>query len=609
LSNLVSGELHHKTFDNLGGSLNELAPPGEIPLDEKVFCENWKAHKDGKSMVKRPGYEDFDTGQAGYDFGTEIIKGIFDFKDTDGDRRTMVITENKIYVKDPSVPEWNEVYSQVDAITRPIKPVAFESGRPIVVGFDKNLTIEPDASYELGLDPPETTPTVAVGAAGDLTGTYKYLVTFYRSGNYPVESNPSDASAEVSPATQKVDLTNIPTSADPKVNCRRIYRTFAGGAVFYWLVDIEDNVTTTYEDNIHDDSLGDEVSYDRYKPPLGDAIEVWDNRIWILNCEENSVSFTNTGEAEEMAAENVFYVKAREPDNLTTLKAFGDKLYLFKAKGSIHVIEKLGISSYTMTEREETIGCDAPLSVAGDTVLIFKSKHGIEVFNGSSFYRPVLSQKVQRTFDSINNAQLEKIYGEINRAEGEYWLAIPTEDNTEPNKVIVFDYIDPSFTVYDFYNNMGVFYSTRDGNEDLTFLGGDDNGGFYILETGYTDNGEPIEAKFQTGWLPISGKRNLWNVLRRVFPTYITPPYKDIKMSVYSNFKSDPDLEIWLEGGVFVDDEEIRNQVFKRTNCAIRGTHISFAFENNDTVEGECRVIGWDGYFNVKFWKGDVKGE
>jgi len=604
---LVSGELHKKTFDNLGGSLNEISPPGEIPFNEKVVCENWKAHKDGKSMVKRLGYKDFDTC---YDFGTEVIKGIFDFKDTDGNRRTMVITEKKIYVKDPSVPEWNEVYSQVNAITRPIKAVAFESGRPIVVGFDKNLTIEPTASYELGLDPPGSACNAAVGAAGDLTGTYKYLVTFYRSGNYPVESNPSDPSAEVNPAAQKVNLTNIPTSADPKVNCRRIYRTKANGAIYYWLVDINDNTTTAYEDNIHDDSLGDEVSYDRYKPPTGDDVEVWDNRIWILNSEENSVSFTNTGEAEEMTAKNVFYVKAREPDNLTTLKAFGDKLYLFKNKASIHVVEKLGTSSYTITQRQEKIGCDAPLSVeATDSVMIFKSKYGIEVFNGSSFYRPVLSRKVQRTLDSINNKYLEKIYGAINEAEGEYWLAIPTGDSTEPDKVIVFNCINPSLAIYSFYNNLTVFYSTRNGDEDLTFLGGDDSGGFYTLESGYSDNGEPIEAKFQTGWLPISGSRNTWNTIRRIFPSYITPPYKDIKMNVYSNFKDEPSLTAYLEGGVFEENEEIRNQIIKRINSAVRGTHISFEFENNDMVDGECRIIGLDCYFNVRFWKGDTKGE
>jgi hypothetical protein len=54
-------------------------------------------------------------------------------------------------------------------------------------------------------------------------------------------------------------LTNIPTSADGRVTARRIYRTKAGGSIYYAVTTINDNATTTYTDNKADGSLSDTV--------------------------------------------------------------------------------------------------------------------------------------------------------------------------------------------------------------------------------------------------------------------------------------------------------------------------------------------------------------
>ena len=96
-------------------------------------------------------------------------------------------------------------------------------------------------------------PTVATGAAGVLTGNYKYKVS-YQIDSYQ-EGNAGTASAQVSPSSEKVELTAIPTSANTRVTARHLYRTQAGGSVYYFLATISDNTTTTYSDNIADGSL------------------------------------------------------------------------------------------------------------------------------------------------------------------------------------------------------------------------------------------------------------------------------------------------------------------------------------------------------------------
>lgn len=105
---------------------------------------------------------------------------------------------------------------------------------------------------------PVAAPTVAVAAsAGNLgIGDYYYKVAFGdANGNI---SAPSVASlvATTSGGNQQVNLSVIPTGA-AGVTKRFIYRTKVGGTEYFLLATINDNVTTTYTDNIADTSLTD----------------------------------------------------------------------------------------------------------------------------------------------------------------------------------------------------------------------------------------------------------------------------------------------------------------------------------------------------------------
>lgn len=592
---------------DLGGTLNEMDPPGEAPPRDVIECVNWKVHEDGKSRIKRPGYVKHDTD---YSFGGEAIRGIFDFIDS-GLKYTVVVTSNKVWVYKHSTTTWTEVYSQVDALTEPTKPVVFESGRPIIVGFDSNLSIEPAVSYQLGITAPASACTAAAGVAGVLTGTYSYRITYYRSGNYPCESNPSDISNEVVLAAEKADLTDIPTSSDPKVDTRRIYRTTAGGAIYYWLADIPDNVTTIYTDNITDDVLlgGDAISYDRGVPPVGDYIEIWDNRAWIAVASENKIYYTNTNTVDEMATLNFFPIKSRLPGNLKGMRVFGDELYIFKDKLTFK-ISKIGDALYEFNQLPVDVGCDAPASIAvGDNLMVWKSQHGIEIFNGSNFLRPIISRHTQRTMDSINNTYILKSFGEINEKEAEYWLSIPTGSNTEPDKTIVLDLLKGSLTVYEFAKNMTAFYNKKDSDDNLVFTSGSSDGHFYVQGSGYHDGGTAIEANFKTIFFPITEEREVWNRLRRVFVKYILEGNSSIALRVYADFKRREDLMVLLPGSILYSDVETRKEIIQRVNLAVKATHVCLEFINDDIITGECRVIGFDGYYDKGSWNRRVSGE
>jgi hypothetical protein len=137
--------------------------------------------------------------------------------------------------------------------------------------------------------PGSSVPSLASGGAGVLTGEYRYIVTFaIRSGTTVLTESPySNIAGPITVSSNDIDLTNIPVSLTTGVNARRIYRTSNGGADFFLLTTIADNVTTTYTDNASDfdlallpagESLGNAPgvdSTDRLR-----LIVSWKDRLW-----------------------------------------------------------------------------------------------------------------------------------------------------------------------------------------------------------------------------------------------------------------------------------------------------------------------------------------
>lgn len=100
-------------------------------------------------------------------------------------------------------------------------------------------------------------PIPAAGSAGALTGTYSYKVTFVTA------DGETDAQTTNSPTvtvtSQRINVSNIEVSPDPRVTARKLYRTVANPAdtrKMYLVATIADNTTTTYVDNNLDSALG-----------------------------------------------------------------------------------------------------------------------------------------------------------------------------------------------------------------------------------------------------------------------------------------------------------------------------------------------------------------
>ena len=103
--------------------------------------------------------------------------------------------------------------------------------------------------------PAALTATVQAVTGNVDVGPHSYRVTFIAAAG-ETEGGTTSAIVTTSSGHQQVALSNIPTGAAGIVTGRKVYRIGVNQSVFQHLTTINDNTTTTYTDNLSDESLG-----------------------------------------------------------------------------------------------------------------------------------------------------------------------------------------------------------------------------------------------------------------------------------------------------------------------------------------------------------------
>lgn len=641
----------------LQGSLNEIDPPAEIPEGDVLESMNWRPHQDGRSRTKRMGYAKYATA------GGEVVRGLSVRKSQAGEDLVYCFDDKSItHINGPIT----NLYQQERPVGHPIQHGVYEE-REIVFGYDQNLILEEGTcgAYVLGIEPPTHASTAEAGSSGGLSGAYKVVVTFHRKGDYPAESNPSPESNSITLSSQRLKITNIPISLDPKVNCRRIYRTTANGAIYFWLFDIDDNSTTTYEEDIPDSGLGDEANYDNFVPLVGEHFEIWDGKLWIagIDAYPDMAIYMKPGEIEQWPS-SFLQFRGSGSGRIMGIKSFLDKLHVFKEKNWF-VVEKAGTNLYQITEKSLEVGLKSPasLKVCGN-VMIWLSEAGLEVYNGFQSLMPNPTNLIPRTMATLNNSQLGKACAGHNKTDYEYHLSVPTGTEVEPNEVILYNYMTNKVNVLSFAEKITAFSQIEYMGSTLPSLIGTSNGNIHTKDSGWTDDKTLVSANFKIGWFSASGEGEIWAILRRMFIKYILPQYGEpadeeadiyadaggafeldaygdcmpvvttftdaiyeadgngdispkgataipnsITLKIYRNFRKTAFASLSLEGVTPTTIIETRNEILKRCNLGVRGYYFALEFINNQNTAGECRVIGLNSYFKSRAWKKTSKAD
>jgi hypothetical protein len=307
----------------------------------------------------------------------------------------------------------------------------------------------------------------------------------------------------------------IATSDSRQVNARQIGATYPDGAVIYLVGQINDNSSTTFEENaLSPDEYGEadvdvsgNVTTDtRHGPPPNQAwaLEIHKERLFVLN--KDGISWSEAGSPQSFKATS--FLPLAKGSGLLSWDQHG--LVLFTEQ-NVKILLGDTPSDWRIDTLSEQHRCPAGKSAAiGDGTLFWYTGQNIVASGGGA---PTILPKIERiqaTLDSIPESQKSDVVGETVPGLGWYVLSVPTSSG---RKVIVYDYVASAFQV--FPDGPKTLARLFGADESETVYAAFDDPDFSLYEylSGNTDDGTPITATLRT---KAYGRQGQHAITRRV---------------------------------------------------------------------------------------------
>jgi hypothetical protein len=440
----------------------------DAPLTSPAFFAQFATNVDFGALgaVRKAEGPDWLSAQIS---GNPKVLAVHEYKQNDGTKYFLVYTsDGKLY----SVDYGTEAVTLIDKATNGVTIASNAVGdwftfnnlaifgdgtnRPIYL-YDTAVSAR---LFNLGLTAPPSACTAAVGSAGTMTGDYKYK-TCFRSPT-GAKSNLSAASGQASPASEQVDLTNIPVNPNTYENCDgslagdlkgyvEIYRTpdLAGGTVaeVYYYVDEVAEGTTVYTDDSVDSLLGSRAVEERETPTAGiKGFTEYNSSVYAFEPNSSTLWYSKIDDPEAWGAFNYEYITPSDGGNITGLGAL-NFLNIFK-DNAIH--NWIGIPGlFRRVRKTKGIGALSHDSIknvdwpgAGE-VLVFLSRDGVYVYDEQDPHS--ISREIENVFTGkdastiLNLAQAHKASAEYSWKEKKYFLSVPVNGSSDNNALLIFD--------------------------------------------------------------------------------------------------------------------------------------------------------------------------
>jgi hypothetical protein len=292
---------------------------------------------------------------------------------------------------------------------------------------------------------------------------------------------------------------SITPSNNPQVNSRQIGATQPDGAIIYLVGQINDNVSTTFQENALSPEEYGEADVDvngspttdiRHGNPPGQAwaLEVHKERLFVLN--KDGLSWSEAGLPQSFKA--VSFIPVSKGTGLLSWDQHG---LVIATDENVEILLGDTPTDWRKDVLSHQHRCPAGKSMAiGDGTLFWYTGTNIVASGGGA---PSILPKIERireTLDSIPDAQKSDVIGTTVPSKGWYLLSVPTAGG---RKVIVYDYVRSAFAVFPNGPKTLAQLSDDAGAEVVYSAFGGDYALYQYL-TGSTDNGAAISARFRT---------------------------------------------------------------------------------------------------------------
>lgn len=263
-------------------------------------------------------------------------------------------------------------------------------------GFDYPLVY--DGSYVKEMGAPTAKDLLV---AGGLTGAYYYAMTYVIDG---VEVILGTKSNTITVSSKSIDL-DLPVGI-ATCTARKIYRTEAGGSTLKLLTTINDNTTTTYQDNTADGSLGVNIPSTNSSCPTPQFITVKDEKIiGAVNANRPNYLYVTEFEVEVFFnTSGVYDVSGVGNDNsrLTGLVEDYNQIVVFSEK-HIYLADTSGLTT-SVKQTTSNVGCVDGFSIARipendilrGGIMFVSNLYDVRIFSGN------IATNLATSFDNLS---------------------------------------------------------------------------------------------------------------------------------------------------------------------------------------------------------------
>jgi hypothetical protein len=262
-------------------------------------------------------------------------------------------------------------------------------------GFDYPLVY--DGTYVKEMGAPTAKDLLVTGS---LTGAYYYAMTYVIDG---VEIILGTVSNTISVTSKSIDL-DLPVGI-ATCTARKIYRTEAGGSTLKLVTTINDNTTTTYQDNTADGSLGVNIPSTNSSCPTPQFITVKDEKIiGAVNANRPNYLYVTEFEVEVFFnTSGVYDVSGVGNDNspLTGLIEDYNQIVVFSEK-HIYLADTSGLTT-SVKQTTSNVGCIDGFSIAripeNDVlqggIMFVSNLYDVRIFSGN------IATNLATSFDNL----------------------------------------------------------------------------------------------------------------------------------------------------------------------------------------------------------------
>lgn len=491
-----------------------------------------------------------------------------------------------------------------------------------------------------GVYPPTTTATVASNAIGVLVGDYRYKVAFVNSALAGSDVGPVTSTFTAASATLR--LTSIPVAPQSYgVSARRIYRnTTAASSTYKLVATLNDNSTTTYDDNAADTALGEVAPTDNGVPPNWSAIIYHQNRLFMNDPANPSyVWWTDLGEPYTVGSLNFKPVGDDASDLVHGFAVYDNSLIVF-CENSITIGYLTGDDEddWKWVKSRAPFGCKSPFSIFNynDKVAFAATQNGkfagFAAFSGdttdtsatlltvSTAGSSLTSDRIEPEMFNVQESYLNLISGMVYKNKA--YIALPYDTGTTANnRYYLFDFSIANLKKsqeFSWVPNTGIYPSMFTVYGGELYYGSANAVGFiYQMESGtYSDDGNAIDSYYWTKeYAGFKEDTNFYKDYR--FANLLVDKagayYMDIAARVNSDdsdgtaqqINLDPGGSLWgvMEWGVDDWGGGFSQEEMKLALGPLAGERIQFKFSNQNTAGQRFKVHGMNFSYNRKGYR------